>query len=257
MVLMVNLSLVLYNTKKWEKGKNMTQLQEMEKLHNKKKKVFNPFIKIPEERFSTYSHLIGAILSIIGTILIGIKARGDPWGIVLGVFYGFTNIFLFASSTMCHSQSVSEHDWDIWAKLDEIAIFFLIAGTYTPMLYLFLYQKGEINWFIGLLTAQWVFAFTGMILKLFEIQTPRWFTAGVYLVQGFMVFSGVHKIFIGWNWVDLFFMIMGGLAYSVGTIFYITKKPKLWPGIFGPHDLWHILVLIGASSFYIVIFRAI
>ncbi|TFG20328.1 MAG: hemolysin III family protein [Promethearchaeota archaeon] len=235
----------------------MSQIQELQEVKSRRGKLFNPFIKLPEERFSTYSHLVGAALSIIGTILIGIKARGDPWSIVLGIFYGFTNIFLFGSSAMCHSQSVSEHDHDVWAKLDEIAIFFLIAGTYTPMLYIFLFQEGEISWFIGMLSAQWVFALAGMTVKLFEIRTPRWFTAGVYLVQGFMVFAGVHKIFVGWHWVDLIFMILGGLAYAGGTIFYITKKPKLWPGIFGPHDLWHVLVLIGATSFYIVIFRAI
>ncbi|MHA1112390.1 MAG: PAQR family membrane homeostasis protein TrhA [Promethearchaeota archaeon] len=234
----------------------MAQLQEL-KMEKKKTKLFDPFIKLPEERFSTFSHLAGAAISIIGTILLGIKARGDPWGIALGVFYGFTNIFAFLASTMCHSQSISEDDHDVWAKLDEIAIFFLIAGTYTPLLYLFLFQKGEIGWFIGILSAQWVFALAGMTVKLFEIRTPRWFTAAVYIFQGFMVVSGVHKIFIGWHWVDLLFMIMGGLAYAGGTVFYITKRPKLWPGIFGPHDLWHVLVLIGAISFYIVIFRSI
>lgn len=252
MVLMGFLSLVFCKQKFGTKTRIMTQLQELD-MKRKKTKLFDPFIKTQEERFSTYSHLAGAALSIIGTILLGFKARGDPWGIVLGVFYGFTNIFTFIASTMCHSQSISEDDHDVWAKLDEIAIFFLIAGTYTPLLYLFL----EGSWLIGMLSAQWIFALAGMTVKLFEIRTPRWFTATVYLVQGFMVFAVAHKVFVGWKGVDLFFMILGGLAYSVGTVFYITKRPKLWPGIFGPHDLWHILVLIGAISFYIVIFRAI
>ena len=256
MVLMLYHSLVPKTNTMGKQGRTMSQLIELEELEKKKKKLFRPFIKDKGERFSTYSHLAGAGFFLIGTILLGIRARGDPWGVVLAVFYGFTNIFLFLSSTMCHSQNMGEHDWDIWAKLDEIAIFFLIAGTYTPMSYLFLFQKGEISWFIGILSAQWVFALTGMTVKLFEIRTPRWFTATVYLIQGFMILAGIHKIFVGWNPVDLFFMILGALAYAGGTVFYITKKPKLWPGIFGPHDLWHIMVLIGAISFYIVVFRA-
>lgn len=230
----------------------MTSIQNLELVKQKKKKLFQPFIKIPEERFSTYSHLIGAVLSVIGTILISIRARGDTWGILLSILYGFTNIFLFLSSTMCHSQSLSEHDWDIWAKMDEIAIFFLIAGTYTPMAYLFL----PLGWRIGILSGQWVFAITGTVIKLFKIRTPRWLTASIYLLQGWMVVFCAHKLFIGWQGVDIFWMILGGLAYSIGTVFYITKRPRLWPGIFGPHDLWHILVLVGAISFYIVIFRA-
>ena len=230
----------------------MSQIQELE-MESKRSKLFDPFIKLPEERFSTYSHLAGAALSIIGTILLGIKAREDPSRVIIGVFYGLTNIFAFLASTMCHSQSISEDDHDVWAKLDEIAIFFLIAGTYTPLAYLNL----EGSWLIGILSAQWAFALIGMTVKLFEIRTPRWFTAGVYIVQGFMVFSIAHKVFVGWHWVDLLFMILGGIAYAGGTVFYITKRPKLWPGKFGPHDLWHICVLIGAISFFIVIFRGI
>jgi hemolysin III len=232
----------------------MSQIQELE-LEKKKHSLFRPFIKVPEERFSTISHLVGMALSVIGTILLGIKARGDPWLVLVTVFYGFTNIFLFFSSAMCHSQSLSENDWDIWAKLDEIAIFFLIAGTYTPMLYLFLFQNGEVEWFIGILVPQWIFALAGMTVKLFEIRTPRWFTATVYLVQGFMIIVGIHKVFVGWKPLDIFFMILGALSYAGGTVFYITKRPKLWKN--SAHDFWHIAVLIGALSFYIVVFRGI
>ena len=63
-----------------------------------------------------------------------------------------------------------------------------------------------------------------------------------------MVAICAHLVFRGWLALDAVLMATGGLAYSVGTVFYITKKPKLWPGIFGPHDLWHILVLIGATT---------
>jgi hemolysin III len=231
----------------------MTQIQKVETYQKQKRKLFHPFIKDQRERFSTYSHLGGMMLSVIGTILIGIRARGNPWGVFVGVFYGFTNIFTFFSSTMCHSQSLSESDWNVWAKLDEIAIFTLIAGTYTPMAYLFL----PIKWMIGIISAQWVFAITGMTVKFFKIRTPRWFTATIYLVQGWMVAVCAHLVFRGWLALDAVLMAIGGLAYSIGTVFYITKKPKLWPGKFGPHDLWHIMVLIGATTFYIVIFRAI
>ena len=132
------------------------------------------------------------------------------WGVFVGVFYGLTNIFTFFSSTMCHSQSLSEDDWDVWAKLDELSIYALVAGTYTPLAYKFL----PVNWMIGILAAQWTFALTGITIKLFKIRTPRWVNAGIHLIQGWMVAVCAHLVFRGWGVLDAILMITGGLAYS-------------------------------------------
>lgn len=233
----------------------MTQIQETEKLEKKSKlfSILKPFVKLPEQRFSTFSHMIGMILSVLITIILPIQASGDPLGGFLCVLYGLSNVFLFFSSTMTHSQRRIEEVHDFWNKLDKAGIFILIAGTYTVISYYSL--SGA--WRLGIISAQWVFAVLGTILILFEIPTPRWVTASIYLIQGWMIIFGIGQVFTTLGGVNFALMLTAGLSYSGGTIFYITKKPKLWPGKFGPHDLWHVCVLIGAILFAILAWRIV
>jgi len=100
------------------------------------------FIKRPEERFSVYSHLLGAILTAIGTIFLVIKSYGDPSKIIVSIIYGTAVTLLFIASTICHSQKISEDHIFFWTRIDQIAIFFMIAGTYTPISYL--YDSGHL-----------------------------------------------------------------------------------------------------------------
>jgi hemolysin III len=233
----------------------MTQIPEFEILEkqNKIKRLFKPFVKLPDQRFSSFSHLMGVFISILITILLPINARGDPTGVLLSLIYGFTNIFLFVSSTMTHSQRKTEEANGIWLKFDKVGIFLLIAGTYTVISYYYLVG----GWRLGIIIAQWAFATLGSILILFDISTPRWVTASIYLIQGWMIIFGMKRIFLAMGLANFSLMLMAGFAYSIGTIFYITKKPKLWPGKFGPHDLWHVCVLIGANLFFILTYRMV
>ena len=233
----------------------MTQIQETEKLEKKNKllSILKPFVKLPEQRFSTFSHLLGMIISVFITITLPIEARGDSFGVILCVIYGLSNVFLFFSSTMTHSQRKTEEAHGIWLKLDKARIFTLIAGTYTVISYYNL--SGA--WRIGIISAQWVFAVLGTVLILFEIPTPRWITAGIYLIQGWMIIFAINQIFTAMGGINFAILMTAGLFYSIGTIFYATKKPKLWPGKFGPHDLWHVCVLMGAFLFVILVWRIV
>ncbi len=236
-----------------EKKHIMTQIQETEKIQKKNKllSILKPFVKLPEQRFSSFSHMMGMFVSVLFTILLPIQARGDPLGVLLCALYGISNVFLFFSSTMTHSQRKTEEAHGIWLKFDKVGIFTLIAGTYSVVSYYVL--PGW--WRIGIISAQWIFASLGAILILFEIPTPRWVTASIYLIQGWMIIFGISQVFTSLGGANFAIMMAAGLAYSIGTIFYVTKKPKLWPGKFGPHDLWHIFVLTGASLFAILVWR--
>ena len=196
---------------------------------------------------------MGVILSICMTIIIPIHARGDILGVFLCLLYGFSNIFLFLSSTLTHSQRKTEIGQGIWLKLDKIGIFFLIAGTYSVMSYYYL----PTVWSLGMIIAQWVFVSLGTVLTLFDFKVPRWATASIYLIQGWMIILGINIMFSTMQTTDFTLMLAAGIAYSGGAIFYITKKPKLWPGKFGPHDLWHVCVLIGAILFFIAVIRIV
>ncbi|MBA7575028.1 hypothetical protein ES708_16844 [subsurface metagenome] len=211
------------------------------------------FIKRPEERFSVYSHLIGAILSAIGTIFLIIRSSGDPSKIIVSIIYGTAVTLLFIASTVCHSLKKSEDHIFFWTRIDQIAIFFMIAGTYTPISYIYLTGA----WRIGILVSQWTVVGAGLILKLIWINSPRWVTAGIYLLQGWMAVIPGYVIFLAMPRVDFIFAILAGFTYSIGALMYILRKPKLFPGVFGSHDLFHVCVLLGNALFYIVIFRAL
>ncbi|MHA1768080.1 MAG: PAQR family membrane homeostasis protein TrhA [Promethearchaeota archaeon] len=229
---------------------------DLEKGNSKKTSLVSiqkKFIKRPEERFSVYSHLIGAILSIIGTIVLIIVNLGNPIKVIVSLIYGIAVTLLFFASAICHSLKTSEDHIFFWTRIDQIAIFFMIAGTYTPIAYVYL--NG--SWRIGILIGQWVIVGAGLILKLVWINSPRWITAGIYLLQGWMAIIPGYIIFLAMPRLDFILAVIAGFTYSIGALMYILRKPKLFPGVFGSHDLFHVCVLLGNALFYIVIFRAL
>jgi hemolysin III len=213
----------------------------------------NKFIKIPEERFSTYSHLVGAILSSITTIIYLIVADGIRISRGEILLFGFCHILLFTASTITHSQKESEDFYSNWSIFDQTAIFVLIAGSYTSIVSIFLGGA----WKIGIITAQWIFAALGTILKIIKVDTAHWITGLIYLIQGWMIVLIWSELRGNLHPEDLLLIIVGAICYTGGAIIYMTRKPKLWPGKFGSHDLFHILVLIGAAAFFVMVGRAL
>ncbi|MHA1744714.1 MAG: PAQR family membrane homeostasis protein TrhA [Promethearchaeota archaeon] len=208
---------------------------------------------VPEERFNTLSHLFGGILTIFGTILLIIRSDGDRLNIIVCLIWGISNATLFFASTICHSKKLDEDHKSVWTTVDQIAIYMMITGTYTPITVF--YMTG--NWLVGILLGQWIFAGVGIVLKFIKPNSPRWITAGIYLIQGWMLLPAGKILFEAVPSFIFGMIVAGGLFYSIGVIFYVTKRPKLKPGVFGAHELWHIFVLLGALSFYIVIFQSL
>jgi hemolysin III len=208
---------------------------------------------VPEERFNTLSHLFGGILTILGTIVLIFRADGVQLNILVCLIWGISNATLFISSTVCHSKKLTEDHKSVWTTIDQIAIFGMIAGTYTPITVF--YMTG--NWLLGILLGQWIFAGAGIILKLIKPNSPRWITAAIYLAQGWMLLPAGKVLFEAVPSFIFGMIIAGGLFYSIGVLFYITKKQMLKPQVFGAHGVWHIMVLLGALSFFIVIFKSV
>ncbi len=211
------------------------------------------FTKVAEERFNTYSHFLGGILSVIGLFFLLKQTHGNWIQSIVCLIYGFSNIFLFFASSFCHSQKIHEDDFMIWSILDQIAIYLMIAGTYTPIV--FFYLDGF--WKFAILIGQWGFAAVGIIVKLTKAKAPKWITAGIYLVQGWMLLFALNDLIQTVPGPLLIMIFCGGLFYSIGATFYVTNKPKLFPGVFGAHELWHIFVMIGAGFFYFVVFATL
>lgn len=198
---------------------------------------------------SGLTHLAAAVLALIG--LVGLLWIG--WGDLLKeislMVYGIGLVLMFSSSAVYHMVKAGPGVTQWLRKLDHSAIYLLIAGTYTPIcLYFF---SGF--WRLGLLAIVWSMALAGVVVKLFIIRAPRWLTAGVYLVMGWLSVMAVKEIVTRMPPGALVWLVLGGLFFTIGAIIYIRKWPDFYPGVFGFHEVWHIFVILGALSHFIVI----
>lgn len=198
--------------------------------------------------FSGFSHLLAAILSVFGLGFLLYHGWGDTTRELSFLVYGISLVLMFASSAAYHLTNSNDRTMLFLRKLDHTAIYLLIAGTYTPICLNFF--SGF--WRLGLLAIVWGFAFTGIAVKLFIIRAPRWVTAGIYLVMGWLCIMAVGEMLRSMPAGALAWLIAGGLFYSIGAIIYITKKMDFIPGVFGFHEIWHIFVLLGAYSHFMV-----
>ena len=201
------------------------------------------------EPFNGLSHLIGAILSLIGFIYLIFRGWGDTTRVVAYLIYGISLVLLFSSSAAYHLTRSSDRVMLILRKLDHTAIYLLIAGSYTPMCLIFF----EGFWRVGMLTIIWSMALVGIIVKLFVIKAPRWVTAGLYLLMGWTCVMAVGEMIRTMPAGAFVWLILGGLFYTVGAVIYITRKLDFKPDVFGFHEVWHIFVILGAASHFIMI----
>jgi hemolysin III len=200
-----------------------------------------------------YSHLLGAVASLAGYIVLLCNSSGSLTKIVLSSIYSICAIFIFSCSAVYHGQKSSDDDRNPWRRLDQIAIFFMIAGTYTPICYFYL--DGWWRW--GMIGAQWLLVAMGLVFKLVYIQGPRWLTTVIYVVMGWMLLIPLNQLLVSMPLNSLLLLLGGGLAYTLGAVFYAIKKPNPFPGVFGFHEIFHLLVIAGAVLHYLVVYFAV
>ncbi len=198
-------------------------------------------------------HLFSALLALVGLVLLLVLTNGQGLKQLSMGIYGVSLVTLFTASAVYHLANPAESALLKLRKFDHSAIYVLIAGTYTPILINFF--SGFLRW--GFLVLIWGIALAGVIVKLFVINAPRWVTAGVYLVMGWMAVLIVKPMLQSMPSAALWWMLAGGLTYSIGAIIYITKKMDFWPGVFGFHEVWHVFVSLAALCHFVMIFRYI
>jgi hemolysin III len=129
----------------------------------------------------------------------------------------------------------------------------MIAGTYTPICYIYL--DGWWRW--GIIGAQWLLVILGLVFKLVYIHGPRWLTTVIYILMGWMLLIPLNQLLASMPLNSLLLLLGGGVAYTLGAVFYAIKKPNPVPGVFGFHEIFHLLVIAGAASHYLVVYYAI
>ena len=206
----------------------------------------------PTERVSFYSHLAGALLFIPGTLLLLYLSRQEWPLMTVSAIYGLSVIFLFTSSSLYHYFKKQEGEISIWRKLDHFAIFIMIAGTYTPVTYVYL--SGGIR--AGILIFQWSLVLAGFFFKFFYLKAPRWIYTMIYLLMGWSAIFTIRPLFAAMTPVSISLLFAGGISFSVGAIFYMLKKPVCFPG-FGFHEIFHFFILAGGVCHYLLVLLAV
>jgi hemolysin III len=207
---------------------------------------------LPGERFSFYSHLAGAIAAAVGTIALIWKTVTDATYLTTAIIYGISVTFLFTASSLYHANKKHENENSVWRKIDHVAIFVMIAGTYTPVC--IFYLDGYLQ--VGIIAAQWAIVLAGFFLTVFYVNAPRILYTLMYLMMGWMAILLIKEIINTMSPQSLFYLFSGGIAFTTGAIIYALKRPLLKPGLFSFHELFHLFVLLGAVFHYLMVNKA-
>jgi len=197
-----------------------------------------------EEVANSVTHGIGALLAVVGLVLLVVTAHGSGGGVKLAAaaVYGATLVLEYLNSTLYHA-----FPWPgvkrVFKILDHSSIYLLIAGTYTPFTLVTLAPAGG----VWLAVVIWALALVGVATEAFWLFRPRWLAAAIYLCMGWIVvfrFGTLMELMPGGG---VALLLAGGICYSLGIIFYVMKKVRYM------HSVWHLWTLAGSTLHFLAV----
>ena len=196
------------------------------------------------EQLNSLSHLIGAAAALAGTVVLVVfsSLKGDPWKIVSFSIYGLCLFLLYLFSTLYHR--LTGKNKTTFNKLDHIAIYLLIAGSYTPFTLVTL--RGAWGW--SLFGVVWGLAVSGMIMDSFSKKGRRILPVWIYVLMGWLCITAIKPLFESLSFEGFMWLLSGGLFYTVGIVFYALEKRSPYY-----HTVWHLFVLAGSTTHYFTI----
>lgn len=198
---------------------------------------------------SSYTHFIGFILSVAGTIIMILKIIRNDFhdAQITGLIFCISLAGLYSASSLYHYSNGTPDVIKKLRKLDHSMIYVLIAGSYTPLLYTILPAPKN----IVLVAAIWCIALAGIIMKLIWIGAPRQLSAALYILMGWFIaidFPALGNLPVG----AVALLAGGGILYTMGGVIYAIKKPNL-NEMFGFHEIFHIFVILGSMCHYLMV----
>lgn len=197
------------------------------------------------ERLNSISHLVGAVGALVGLAILVVLAsrQGDPWKIVSFSIYGTTLFLLYLFSTLYHS--LREKPKAVFRKLDQNAIYLLIAGTYTPFSLVTL--RGAWGW--SMFGVIWGLAVIGIALNSISKRIPSFLPVVIYLLMGWLAIIAIKPLFQALTPPGFILLLLGGIFYTVGIVFFVFDDRVRYF-----HAIWHLHVLAGSFSHYLTLF---
>jgi hemolysin III len=210
-----------------------------------------PELSVTKPLLRGWSHGIAAIVSVAGLVALILVTRNDPAKLVSMMVYGTGLVLLFGVSGTYHIFNWPPRVKDWLRRADHATIFVFIAATYTPLAFNVL----DGWWRVAVLLAIWVCAAAGVAGAAPFLRIPRRLLAGLYLAMGWLAVIALVPLTAALGGAAALLMALGGLQYSLGAAAYAFKKPRLWPRVFGYHELFHIAVITASVTFYLVVLR--
>ena len=206
-----------------------------------------PRYSLGEEIFNSVSHGAGGGLAIAGTVVLIVCAAvySDAWAVVSSCVYGASLIVLYTISTLYHAIT-NEHAKRFFRIMDHDTIFFLIAGTYTPITLAFL--RGWLGWV--LFGVVWGAAIVGIVLNSISIEKFKKPSIVCYVAMGWVIILAIRPLIASVPTISMIFLLIGGILYTVGIVFYVIKKIKYF------HSIWHLFTVAGSVFHYFAILLA-
>jgi hemolysin III len=205
------------------------------------------------EPANSLTHLTGAVLSLValGALLTLALRAGSPRHLVAFAIFGLSLVGLYTASALYHSLRLGPVGLDRLLRLDCTMVFVLIAGSYTPFCLIALHG----GWRWGLLAAVWLLALVGSVLKVRRMDAPVWLSTGSYVALGWVALLAAPAFAAAMPHAGLAWVVAGGIVYSAGAVIFALERPRLRPGIFGAHALWHLFVIAGSACHFWAVAR--
>ena len=194
-------------------------------------------------------HQAAFFIAIGACLLLTVRAESMT-ALSASIIYSLSLIFLLGTSALYHRINWNPESRKTMKRLDHSAIYILIAGTFTPICLLALSPESGKQ----LLITIWLVAFLGVVQSLFFVHAPKWLSASLYVVAGYLIMPYLSELDTR---VNLGLLIGGGIVYTLGAATYALKKPNFKPEIFGYHEVFHVLVIIAAALHFALVYQLV
>jgi hemolysin III len=198
-----------------------------------------------------YAFFVAVVCGIVLCSIAATRPGNTP--LVSCVIYSLTVCGLFGVSALYHRRVWGKRGYQIMRRLDHSMIFIFIAGTYTPFCTLLLSKRSATI----LLSVVWAGAIAGVAVKMIWPHASRWLSAPLYIALGWAAIIVLPDILRTGGVAAFVLLAVGGVAYSVGAVFYALRRPNPWPTVFGHHEFFHACTLVAAICHHIAIYFAL